>query len=96
MRTAILSLAACIAASAALAQYALAQTYPPGWGPNPLLPEPNKKLIPTVNVAPVERWKGDDKPLPASGFSVSAYARDLDHPRWLYVLPNGDVLVAPS
>jgi glucose/arabinose dehydrogenase len=96
MRTAILSLAACIATGATLAQYALAQSYPPGWGPNPSLPEPNKKLIPTVNVAPVERWKGDDKPVPAAGFSVSAYARDLDHPRWLYVLPNGDVLVAET
>jgi glucose/arabinose dehydrogenase len=91
MRTAILSLLACVAAGAALAQ-----TYPMGWGPNPALAEPNKTLIPTINVAPVERWKDDEKPVPASGFGVTAYARGLEHPRWLYVLPNGDVLVAET
>ena len=81
----------CLAASAALAQ-----GYPTGWGPNPALPDPQKSLIPTVNVAAVERWQGDDKPVAAAGFAVSALARDLDHPRWVYVLPNGDVLVAES
>jgi len=91
MRTAILSILACVAAGTALAQ-----SYPMGWGPNPALAEPDKTLIPTMNVAPVQRWKGDEKPVPASGFSVTAYARDLDHPRWLYVLPNGDVLVAET
>ncbi len=91
MRYAILYCAAIAAAGSALAQ-----TYLTGWGPNPALAEPNKTLIPTINVAPVARWKGDEKPVPASGFSVAAYARDLDHPRWVYVLPNGDVLVAET
>jgi glucose/arabinose dehydrogenase len=94
MRYTILTCLACVAAASAL--QALAQTYPMGWGPNPALAEPDKKLIPTMNVAPVDRWKGDEKPVPASGFAVTAYARDLDHPRWLYVLPNGDVLVAET
>lgn len=94
MRYTILTCLAC--AAAVPAGHALAQTFPIGWGPNPMLAEPNKKLIPTVNVAPVERWKGDEKPVAASGFAVTAYARDLDHPRWLYVLPNGDVLVAET
>ena len=94
MRNALLALAAGLAA--AMAQHALAQNYPVGWGPNPVLAEPQRALLPTMNVAPVERWKDDEKPLPASGFSVAAYARDLDHPRWLYVLPNGDVLVAET
>lgn len=91
MRNAILYCAALAAAGSALAQ-----TYPTGWGPNPALAEPSRTLIPTINVAPVSRWKGEEKPVPASGFSVTAYARDLDHPRWLYVLPNGDVLVAET
>lgn len=91
MRTAILCSLAFAAAGAVQAQ-----TYPMGWGPNPALAEPNKTLIPTMNVAPVERWKDDEKPVAASGFSVTAYARGLEHPRWLYVLPNGDVLVAET
>jgi glucose/arabinose dehydrogenase len=94
MRTATFTTLAGLAFVAAGA--ALAQTYPMGWGPNPVLPEPNKKLIPTMNVAPVERWQGEEKPVPAAGFAVAAYARELDHPRWLYVLPNGDVLVAET
>ena len=75
---------------------ALAQSYEAGWGPNPALPPAQHTLLPTVNVAPVERWQGNDKPYAASGFTVTAYARDLEHPRWLYVLPNGDVLVAET
>jgi glucose/arabinose dehydrogenase len=77
---------------------ALAQNgqYPVGYGPNPKLPEPEKSLIPTVNVAPVDVWKGDARPVAPTGFTVTAYARDLAHPRWLYVLPNGDVLVAET
>ncbi len=77
---------------------AAAQTpqYPVGYGPNPQLPAPEKSLIPTVNVAETNVWKGDEKPVAAAGFTVTAYARNLDHPRWLYVLPNGDVLVAET
>jgi glucose/arabinose dehydrogenase len=70
--------------------------YPPGYGPHPPLPAPATPLIPTVAVAPVARWHDDERPVPASGFQVQAYARGLDHPRWLYVLPNGDVLVAET
>jgi glucose/arabinose dehydrogenase len=69
---------------------------PPGFGPDPTLPAPEESLIPTVNVATAGSWQGDAKPQAAAGFSVAAYARDLDHPRWLYVLPNGDVLVAET
>ena len=70
--------------------------YPPGFGPSPALPKPEKSLIPTVNVAPVERFKDNETPVAAAGFTVSAYARGLDHPRWVYVLPNGDVLVVET
>lgn len=67
-----------------------------GFGPAPQLPEPNKTLIPTVNIAPAIGWPTGGKPVAAPGTQVAAFAEGLDHPRWLYVLPNGDVLVAES
>ncbi|MET3495518.1 PQQ-dependent sugar dehydrogenase [Variovorax boronicumulans] len=65
-------------------------------GPRPQLVEPNKTLIPTVNVAPAVGWTDTAMPTPAEGLRVTALARGLDHPRWVYTLPNGDVLVAES
>ncbi|CAI8866909.1 L-sorbosone dehydrogenase [Pseudomonas sp. IT-P253] len=67
-----------------------------GTGPSPKLPEPNKTLIPTVNIAPAIGWPAGAKPIAAAGTQVAAFAEGLDHPRWLYVLPNGDVLVAET
>ena len=67
-----------------------------GTGPSPKLPEPNKTLIPTVNIAPAIGWPEGAKPTAAAGTQVAAFAEGLDHPRWLYVLPNGDVLVAET
>ena len=67
-----------------------------GTGPSPNLPEPNKTLIPTVNIAPAIGWPEGATPTAAQGLKVSAFAEGLDHPRWLYVLPNGDVLVAET
>jgi len=67
-----------------------------GTGPSPKLPEPNKTLIPTVNIAPAIGWPEGAKPTAATGTQVAAFAEGLDHPRWLYVLPNGDVLVAET
>jgi glucose/arabinose dehydrogenase len=75
---------------------AQAQQYPVGWGPNPTLPAPEKSLIPTINIAKADAWPQGTRPTPAAGLAVTAYATGLDHPRWLYVLPNGDVLVAES
>ena len=83
------------AAVAAVAQTTV-PTYAIGFGPNPVLPAPQKTLLPTVNVAPAEGWPAGGKPVAASGMAVTAYAAGLDHPRWLYVLPNGDVLVAET
>ena len=65
-------------------------------GPAPQLPAPKKSLIPTVDIAPARGWPAGGKPLAAQGLEVNALATGLDHPRWLYVLPNGDVLVAES
>jgi len=67
-----------------------------GTGPTPMLPEPNKTLIPTVNIAPAVGWAKGAKPIAAPGTQVAVFAENLDHPRWLYVLPNGDVLVAET
>ena len=67
-----------------------------GIGPTPELPSPQTSLIPTVKVADARGWSGSEKPTAAPGLVVNAFARNLDHPRWLYVLPNGDVLVAET
>ena len=67
-----------------------------GTGPSPVLPEPVPTLVPTVNIAPAQGWSEGRAPVPAAGLQVQAFASGLDHPRWLYVLPNGDVLVAET
>ena len=67
-----------------------------GTGPDPKLPPPKQRLIPTVDVAHAIGWPAGATPHAAPGFEVKALARDLAHPRWLYVLPNGDVLVAET
>ncbi|BCJ90142.1 sorbosone dehydrogenase [Terrihabitans soli] len=67
-----------------------------GYGPDPVLPEPNPTLFPTVHIAETEPWPPGTAPKAAPGFKVNRFADGLDHPRWIYVLPNGDVLVAES
>jgi len=67
-----------------------------GIGPRPTLPAPRTSLIPTVNVVTAKGWAADAAPSPAAGMTVTAFARGLNHPRWLHVLPNGDVLVAET
>ncbi len=67
-----------------------------GTGPAPLLPPPRETLITTVNIAPATGWPDGATPVAAPGLTVTALAGELAHPRWLYVLPNGDVLVAET
>jgi len=67
-----------------------------GTGPDPRLPDPDMSLIPTVNIAPAVGWADGSRPVATGGTEVVAFADGLDHPRWLYVLPNGDVLVAET
>jgi len=65
-------------------------------GPNPRIGPVDKSLIPTVQIAPAKGWPVGGKPTAAAGVAVNAFATGLNHPRWVYVLPNGDVLVAEA
>ena len=65
-------------------------------GVSPQLPKPSTSPIPLVNVVDAKGWPQGETPEAAKGLQVSAFATGLDHPRWLYVLPNGDVLVAET
>jgi len=67
-----------------------------GIGPTPTLVGPVHTLLPTVNIAPAKGWRAGAMPVAAPGMRVNALAGGFDHPRWLYTLPNGDVLVAES
>ena len=69
----------------------------PQVGPDRMLPQPQKKPLPTVKIAPALGWPEGGKPRwPRPAQRVTPFATGLDHPRWLYVLPNGDVLVAET
>jgi glucose/arabinose dehydrogenase len=65
-------------------------------GPTPTLVDPHQALVPDINIAVAKGWSAGETPVAAPGAQVTAFARDFDHPRWLYVLPNGDVLVAET
>jgi glucose/arabinose dehydrogenase len=86
------ALSLCLAACDEQETTTVEQTF----GPSPTLPAPQKSMIPTVNVATAVGWPAGGKPTPAKGMAVNAFATGLDHPRTLYVLPNGDVLVAET
>ena len=84
----VLPLAACDEQDTAVTE----QTF----GPSPTLPAPQSSWLPTVNVAKAIGWAAGGKPTAANGMAVNAFATGLDHPRTVYVLPNGDVLVAET
>jgi glucose/arabinose dehydrogenase len=67
-----------------------------GMGAAPALPAPHHTIVPTFRIAPAKGWPEGEAPVVAAGLTVHAFATRLDHPRWLYVLPNGDVLVAET
>ncbi len=90
--------ASCLALLGGLAACGDTATLVPtlGMGATPTLPQPKSSLIPTVNIAPAKGWPEGVMPVAMAGLAVTALASGLDHPRWVYVLPNGDVLVAES
>ena len=65
-------------------------------GKQPTISAPREQVIPTVNIAKPVGWAQGAKPQVAPGLAIQAFATSLDHPRWLYELPNGDVLVAET
>ena len=65
-------------------------------GKHPILPAPDKSMVPTINFSHAAGWPAGMMPHAPQGFTVTRFAGGLDHPRWLYQLPNGDVLVAES
>ncbi|HJU67754.1 MAG TPA: sorbosone dehydrogenase family protein [Gemmatimonadaceae bacterium] len=67
-----------------------------GMGPEPKLPPPDRGLFPAIEIAEAKGWPAGVTPTAAPGLTVGAFATGLDHPRWLYILPNGDVLVAET
>ena len=67
-----------------------------GVGPEPALPPPQRELIPTLHIAPAVGWPAGRTPTPAAGLMVNAFASGLRHPRWLYELPDGGILVAET
>jgi glucose/arabinose dehydrogenase len=91
-----LTLVAAVVALSGCAHAQEAGTPSSSIGPQPALPPPQKQMVPTVNNAPAKGWPDGARPVPARGTQVNAFARDLQHPRWVHVLPNGDVLVAES
>ena len=65
-------------------------------GPNPVLPEPQQYLMPPMHLAPVVGWKAGETPSVTAGLRIQALATGLEHPRSVFTLPNGDVLVVES
>src|SRR5246127_1389460 len=67
------------------------------WGNAPEIPTAKPQgALPTLKMPAAGGWRGDEKPVAAPGLTVNAFATGLKHPRWIDVLPNGDVLVAES
>jgi glucose/arabinose dehydrogenase len=66
-------------------------------GPRPEIPGARPQgMLPTLKMPTARGWEAGHKPTPAPGLKVNAFAAGLKHPRWLYVLPNGDVLAAEA
>ena len=65
-------------------------------GTAPVIPAAKPQGIPTLKMPTAKGWTPGQTPTAAPGLAVNAYATGLKHPRWIHVLPNGDVLVAEA
>jgi glucose/arabinose dehydrogenase len=65
-------------------------------GPNPVLPPLQQYLLPPMHLAPVIGWKPGETPKVPPTLRIQALATGLEHPRSVYTLPNGDILVVES
>src|SRR3954447_13921647 len=69
----------------------------PAWGSAPVVPAAKPQgAIPTLKMPTAKGWTDGQKPVVAPGLKVNAFATDLEHPRWIHTMPNGDVLVAEA
>jgi glucose/arabinose dehydrogenase len=66
------------------------------YGSDPFLPEPHEYLFPPMSVPKAVEWRAGEAPTVSAGLKVEALATALEHPRTLYTLPNGDILVVES
>ncbi len=88
---------AVVGGSALLLRRMTGGTPEPAWGTAPAIPAPRPQgAIPTLKMPTAKGWDRDHKPITAPGLKVNAFATGLLHPRWIQVLPNGDVLVAEA
>src|ERR1700722_12196245 len=72
-------------------------SHEPAWGNTPEIPAARPQgAIPTLKMPTARGWAAGQMPVAAPGLKVNAFASGLRHPRWIEVLPNGDVLVAES
>ena len=94
MRRSVIHISLCFAVAACAGTARLPVTA--GIGAAPALPPPETSFIPLVNVVEAKGWRSGSEPRTAEGLEVNKFASGLSHPRWLYVLPNGDVLVAET
>ena len=68
----------------------------PAFGAAPAIPAAKPQGIPTLKMPTARGWSAGQTPVAAPGLKVNAFASGLKHPRWIHVMPNGDVLVAES
>ncbi|MFT3972684.1 MAG: sorbosone dehydrogenase family protein [Amaricoccus sp.] len=87
---------AMIGAAAILARRWGKTPHPAALGDNPTIPEAKPQGIPTLKMPTAKGWSGGRAPVAAAGLRVNAFATGLKHPRWIHVLPNGDVLTAEA
>jgi glucose/arabinose dehydrogenase len=72
-------------------------SHEPAWGSMPTIPTAKPQgAIPTLKMPTARGWDAGQKPIAAPGLKVNAFATKLAHPRWIHVLPNGDVLIAEA
>jgi len=96
--SAVFSRAVALVGGAALWSRRLSQgEHTPAWGSTPAIPGAKPQgAIPTLKMPTARGWPRGKTPIAAPGLKVNAFATNLDHPRLIEVLPNGDVLVAEA
>ena len=91
------SLVAAVGSVAVAVRHSREPAVPAVYGPSPVMPDAKPQgKVPTLKMPTAQGWAPGHTPKAAPGLKVNAFATGLDHPRHMYVLSNGDVLVAQS